>query len=100
MKKVRCKTVLIPFYTPHSGYSEEEIEKATQEFSEFLGKIPVNNTTVIIGADLNASIGTRTTDDPQRIKKMIIPTEIQEDTILELLEPHGNPREMQMARES
>ncbi len=62
-KKVKCNNhnlVLIPYYAPHSSYPEDEIEKTTQEFSEFLSKIPVKNTTVIIRADLNASIGTKT----------------------------------------
>lgn len=69
-KKVICKyhnLVLIPYYAPpHSGYNEEEIEKMTQEFSEFLSKIPVKNTTVIIGTVLNASIGTKYMDPPNR----------------------------------
>ncbi len=65
-KKVKCKhhsLVLVPYYAPHSGFSEEEIEKTTLKFSEFLNQIPKKNTTTIIGADNNAAIGTNTTSD-------------------------------------
>jgi hypothetical protein len=93
-KKIKCKNhnlVLIPYYAPHSGYPEEEIEKATQEFSEFLSKIPLKNTTTIIGADINASIGTRNTIDPSNREEDDDEFESQDDTISQLLSPHGNP---------
>ena len=77
--------------TPHSGYPEEDIERTTQEFSEFLNKIPTNNTTIIIGADLNASIGTRMTEAPQTNDQEDNDFNPQEDNIMELLGPHGNP---------
>jgi hypothetical protein len=92
--KVKCKShnlALVSYYAPHSGYPEEEIERATLEFSEFLSKVPANNTTVIIGADLNASIGTRISEDPVPSKEKDDDSELQGDTIKELLGPHGNP---------
>jgi hypothetical protein len=91
-KKGKCKNhnfVSIPYYAPHFGYPEEEIDKTTQEFSEFLSKIPTKNTTIIIGADMNASISTRITDEPQE-QEEDEEFEFQNDTIPELLGPHGN----------
>ncbi len=82
--------MLIPYYAPHSGYPEEEIDKTTQELSEFLSKIPIKNTTIIVGADINASNGTRSTDEPQG-REEDEEFEFQRDTIPELLRPHGNP---------
>jgi hypothetical protein len=87
--------VLIPYYAPHSGSLQEEIEKSTQEFSEFLNKIPTKNSTIIIGANINASTGTRSTDlshkhnngDSEKDKV----NDHQTDTILNLPGPHGNP---------
>jgi hypothetical protein len=92
--KVKYKNhnlALVPYYAPHSGYPDEDIERTTQEFSEFLNKIPTNNTTVIIGADLNASIGTRITEVPQTSDQEDNNFNPQEDNIMELLGPHGNP---------
>jgi hypothetical protein len=43
-------------------HREDAIEEATQGFSEFLGKAPSTNSTIIIGANINASIGTKNTD--------------------------------------
>ncbi len=96
-KRVKCTNhslVLIPYYAPHSGYFEEEIEKTTQEFSEFLSKTPAKNSTIIVGADINASIGTRSTNAPQERRESNEEEkefEFQDDTILELIGPHGNP---------
>jgi hypothetical protein len=84
--------VLIPYYAPHSGYIKEETERAPQEFSIFLSQIPVNNTNIIIGTDLNTSIGTRITDNnfPMN-EEEDRGFELQENTIPELLGPQGNP---------
>jgi hypothetical protein len=92
-KKVKCKhhnLLLIPYYAPHSGYPEEEINKTTQDFSEFLSNLHSKNTTTIIGADINASIGTRLTNGPQRLEDDM-EFEFHEDSIPDLLGPHGNP---------
>ncbi len=96
VKKVKCKNhklILIPYYAAHSGYPEEDNERVAQEFSEFLSKIPLKNTTTIIGADINASIGNRATNDPNKREddEDEPEPELQEDTISELLGPHGNP---------
>jgi hypothetical protein len=93
-KKVKCvnhNLVLVPYYAHHSGYPEEEIEKTTQEFSEFLSKIPIRNTTTIIGADINASIGIRTRNEYQNADVESNEYEFHEDSISDLIGPHGNP---------
>ena len=70
-------------YHPHSGYKDNELDAYLQDITDFIDVIPENNT-IIIGANLNASIRTRkttTTNNP-----------IKDNCIInDLIGPHGNP---------
>jgi len=70
-------------YHPHSGYKDNELDAYMQDITDFIDAIPKNNT-IIIGAGLNALIGTRkttTTNDP-----------IEDNDITnDLIGPYGNP---------
>jgi hypothetical protein len=82
--------VLIPYYAPPPPtLASEKLRKQRKNFLSSSVKCPLTTTT-IIGADINASIGTRYTDDPQRLDDDN-ELEFQEETIMELLRPHGNP---------
>jgi hypothetical protein len=51
---------LIPCYFPHSGYKETELDSFVEKFSLFYStSAQAKNATIIIGADISASIGTR-----------------------------------------
>ena len=70
-------------YHPHSGYKDNELDAYLQDITDFIDVIPKNNT-IIIGANLNALIGTRkitTTNDPIK----------DNDTINNIIRPHSNP---------
>jgi exonuclease III len=83
---------LTSIYFPHSGYKEQDIEKFNDDVSDFLSSIlSKSNTTHIIGADTNSSVGTKTSVP----RSVSIPDKHESqhdiDPILELLGPHGNP---------
>ena len=59
--KIKTHTLcLVSNYHPHSGYKDDELDAYIQDITDFIDAIPKNNT-IIIGANLNASIGIRTT---------------------------------------
>jgi hypothetical protein len=61
--RVKPKTlILISTYHPHSGYTDEETNNFNQSIADLFDKIPKNNI-VIMGADLNLSIRTRTSSN-------------------------------------
>jgi len=83
---------LTSIYFPHSGYKDLELEAFQSEPSSQLSTIlAYKNTTHIIGADMNSSIGTR--KSPCKISPYPGKHESHLDTdpILQLLGPHGNP---------
>ena len=83
---------LTSIYFPHSGYKESELETFNNQVTDFLSNILAQrNTTHIIGADINASIGTRTSlenDNPQEK----IESHLDTDPAQQLLGPFGNPK--------
>lgn len=83
--------MLIPYDGPQSGYSEEEIKKTTLEYSEFFSKKPNKNATTIIDAHIDASFGTRPTDNPFIQEREDNEFELHEDSISKLLGRYGNP---------
>jgi hypothetical protein len=85
---------------PHSGYSEEEIEKTTPEFSKFLNQIPQKSTTTIMGADINASIGPSTTSDHSIQEKKTTTLNLPKIPSQNYLDPMVPPIEIKMERGS
>ena len=83
---------LTTIYFPHSGYKENEIEMFNTEVSSYLANIlSRRNTTHIIGADTNASIGNRLSISCEENTQQKN-DEYEFDSIHELLGPFGNPR--------
>jgi len=86
---------LTTIYFPHSGYKEKDIDSFNNDVSTFLSNIlSQKNTTHIIGADTNSSIETRISSS-----KYDIPSkdEDDDDPIVNLLGPFGNPRKSKTA---
>ena len=83
---------LTSIYFPHSGYKESELETFNNQVTDFLSDILAQrNTTHIIGADINASIGTKTSlenDNPQEK----IESHLDTDPAQQLLGPFRNPK--------
>ena len=83
---------LTKVYFPHSGYKENEIESFNNEFPSYLTNIlSLPNSSHIIGADTNSSIGTRVSisrDEELPPKN----EDFEPDTIYNLIGPFGNPR--------
>jgi hypothetical protein len=83
---------LTSIYFPHSGYKDLELEAFQSKLSSHLSTIVVyKNTTHIIGADTNSSIGTR--KSPCKISPYSgkHKSHLDTDPILQLLGPHENP---------
>ena len=55
---------LISSYHPHSGYTDEETNLFNQQIADLYGDIPNANIT-IMGADINASIGSRNSQNDE-----------------------------------
>ena len=53
---------LISSYHPHSGYTDEETNLFNQQIADLYRNIPDNNI-IIMGADINASIGSKKSSD-------------------------------------
>ena len=77
------KIMLITSYHPPSNYKDEETLKYNQQVISFIDNVPKTNI-MIIGSDLNASIGNRHSNlnEPDPEEKTIE---------LSLLGPHRNP---------
>ena len=89
--KIKTHTLsLVSSYHPHSGYKTEELDAYNESIADFIDSIPKNNT-IIMGADLNASISTRKTKTQQEDPE----DEREEDIANELLGPNGNPHRNQ-----
>jgi exonuclease III len=86
--------VLISCYFPHSGYKENELDSFANDWSEFLSTTAnQKNSTTIIGADINSSIGNKTSllQNPNSTQdKHDSPLDF--DPIEQLIGPHGNPQ--------
>ncbi len=85
--KGKPKTLsLISSYHPHLGYTDEETNDYNQSIADLFNKFPKNNI-IIMGADLNASIGTRMNAEEEEDddNNNISPLET-------LIGPCGNPR--------
>ena len=55
---------LISSYHPHSGYTDEETNLFNQQIADLYRNIPDNNI-IIMGADINASIGSKKSSDDE-----------------------------------
>ena len=78
-QKQKPKTItLVTSYHPHTKYKEEEAQAYNQSLVEMTNRIPKTNA-IIVGADINASIGTRQKSD-------------DESESTNILGPCGNPR--------
>ena len=89
-KKKYHNLCLTTIYFPHSDYKEKEIDSFNNDLSTFLSNIlSQKNTTHIIGADTNSSIGTRISTSNFDSSPN---DEDDEDPISNLLGPFGNPR--------
>lgn len=73
---------LTTIYHPHSGYTDDETNYCNQSMADLFDAIPKNNI-MIMGVDLNASIGTRTRQGEDN--NNISPLEM-------LIAPRRNPR--------
>ena len=94
-KKKYHNLCLTTIYFPHSGYKEKEIDSFNNDLSTFLSNIlSQKNTTHIIGADTNSSIGTRISTSNLDLS---LNDEDDEDPISNLLGPFGNPRKSKSA---
>jgi hypothetical protein len=92
-KKKFKNLCLTTIYFPHSGYKECEIESFYNETSSHLSNIlSLRNTDHIIGADTNASIGTRTSAVLNNNPSIVCEEPTETDPIFDLLGPFGNPR--------
>lgn len=88
---------LISSYFPHSGYKDDELDLFAESFVQFYSSsAPIKNATIIVGADINASIGNRNTDKDHHSpstagmeKTSRFENDI--DPIQDLMVPHGNP---------
>jgi hypothetical protein len=83
---------LTSIYHPHSGYKNKDLDQFNADVSSFLSNIlSQNNTTHIIGADINALIGIKPSfcSDDMMPSKHKSPLDV--NPILKLLAPHGNP---------
>ena len=79
-------------YFPHSGYKEADLITFNDQVTSFLSEIlSLKNTTHIIGADTNASIGTRASLESENLQKKI-ESHHDSDPARDLLGPNGNPR--------
>ena len=88
-KKTYHNLCLTTVYFPHSGYQEKELDAFTDELSTFLSNIlSQRNTTHIIGADTNSSIGTNTSLQQSQDK---LASRFDIDPATTLLGPFGNP---------
>ena len=90
-KKKYHNLCLTSIYFPHSGYKEAELEIFNSQATDFLSKILAkNNTTHIIGADINSSIGTKKSLENENVQEKVeSPLDI--DPAQQLLGPFGNP---------
>jgi len=80
---------LTTVYFPHSGYQEKELDAFSDSLSTFLSNIlSQRNTTHIIGADTNSSIGTNATLRETHCKE---DSRYDVDPAISLLGPFGNP---------
>ncbi len=80
---------LTTVYFPHSGYQEKELDAFTDDLYAFLSNILLQrNTTHIIGADTNSSIGTNASLQESQDKQ---DSRFDIDPALSLLGPFGNP---------
>jgi len=73
------KVSLLTSYHPTSAYKESDATNFNNQIARMLNEIPKSNI-LIMGADLNASIGTRTNDASNN-----------KDPSVGLLGPHSNP---------
>lgn len=91
-KKYFHNLCLTTLYFPHSGYKEKELDDFSNDLSTYLSNIlSQKNTTHIIGADTNSSIGTCTSltgNSPPSDKQE---SHLDVDPALSLLGPFGNP---------
>ncbi len=84
---------LTTIYFPHSGYKESELDKFNFQLSSFLSTVlPQKNTTHIIGADTNSSIGTRKSLEAADSLPNKHESNLEFDPALDLLGPFGNPK--------
>ena len=89
LKKSFHNLCLTTVYFPHSGYQEKELDAFTDNLSTFLSNIlSQRNTTHIIGADTNSSIGTNTSLQQSQDK---LASRFDIDPATTLLGPFGNP---------
>jgi hypothetical protein len=78
---------------PHSGYKESELDKFFSQLSAFLSTILQKaNTTHIIGANTNSSIGTRNSLAATDSLPSKHESDFDIDPALNLLGPFGNPK--------
>jgi hypothetical protein len=91
-KTSRTQTLcLTTIYFPHSGYKEKELDQFNSDISGFLSTLlRKKNTIHIIGADLNASIGTSTSIQRNETRQDKTENPYKEDPITNLLGPNGN----------
>ena len=88
LKKSFHNLCLTTVYFPHSGYQEKELDAFTDNLSTFLSNIlSQRNTTHIIGADTNSSIGTNVTLREPQYKQ---DSRYDIDPAISLLGPFGN----------
>jgi len=89
LKKSFHNLCLTTVYFPHSGYQEKELDTFIDSLSAFLSSIlSQRNTTHIIGADTNSSIGTNATLREPQCKQ---DSHYDVDPAISLLGPFGNP---------
>ena len=84
---------LVTSYHPHSGYSDDETNLFNQQVADLYTNIP-NNNIIIMGADINASIGSRTSNNNAKDNN---PNSNIEETFASspqdlLIGPCGNPK--------
>jgi len=91
-KEKRNKVItLVTSYHPHSGYTDEETDFFNQQIADLYTSIPDNNI-VIMGADINASIGSRTSNNNERDNNPNIEETIALSPQDLLIGPCANPR--------
>ena len=93
-KEKKSKIItLVTSYHPHSGYTDEETDLFNQQIADLYTSIPDNNI-IVMGADINASIGSRTSNNDERDNNPN--NNIEETTALSpqdlLIGPCANPR--------